>query len=55
MAGIEAHIFEKGDQLGGKLAQTIPWERLSKAVWEIEVQRFLKQEVIHVNLGVSMT
>jgi hypothetical protein len=25
----------------GKLAQTIPWERLSKAVWEMEVQRFL--------------
>lgn len=55
LAGIEAHIFEKGDQLGGKLAQTIPWERLSKAVWEMEVQRFLKQELIKVNLGVSMT
>jgi NADPH-dependent glutamate synthase beta subunit-like oxidoreductase len=29
--------------------------RLSKAVWEMEVQRFLKQELIKVNLGVSMT
>jgi len=35
--------------------QTIPWKRLSKAVWEMEVQRFLKQELIKVNLGVSMT
>ena len=55
MAGIEAHIFEKADQLGGKLAQTIPWERLSKAVWEMEVERFLKEDNIVVNLGVSMT
>ncbi|CAK8712612.1 MAG: hypothetical protein CDV28_1092 [Candidatus Electronema aureum] len=44
-----------GDQLGGKLAQTIPWERLAKAVWEMEVQRFLKQELIKVQLRVSMT
>ncbi len=55
MAGIEAHIFEKAEQLGGKLAQTIPWERLSKAVWEMEVERFLKEDNIVVNLGVTMT
>ena len=55
MAGIEAHIFEKADQLGGKLAQTIPWERLSKAVWEMEVERFLKEDNVFVNLGVTMT
>jgi hypothetical protein len=36
---LRPHIFEKGDQLGGKLAQTILWERLSKAVWEMEVQQ----------------
>ncbi len=53
--GVEAHIFEKGTFLGGKLAQTIPWERLSKAIWETEVERFLKNENIHVNLGVSLT
>ena len=55
MAGVEAHIFEKANQLGGKLAQTIPWERLSKAIWEMEVERFLKEDNIVVNLGVSMT
>jgi NADPH-dependent glutamate synthase beta subunit-like oxidoreductase/ferredoxin len=55
MAGIEAHIFEKADQLGGKLAQTIPWERLSKAVWEMEVERFMKEDNVVVNLGVTMT
>jgi len=55
MAGIEAHIFEKADQLGGKLAQTIPWERLSKAVWEMEVDRFTREDNIVINLGVSMT
>ncbi len=53
--GIEAHIFEKDNQLGGKLAQTIPWERLSKAVWDVEVDRFLKEENITVHFGVSMS
>ncbi|MCF6187127.1 MAG: FAD-dependent oxidoreductase [Desulfobulbaceae bacterium] len=53
--GIEAHIFEKDNQLGGKLAQTIPWERLSKAVWEVEIDRFLKEENITVHFGVSMS
>ena len=53
--GVTADIFERDKVLGGKLAQTIPWERLSKAVWEMEVERFLKYENIHVNLGVSLT
>lgn len=53
--GVEAHIFERDTVLGGKLAQTIPWERLSKAVWEMEVERFLKYKYIHVNLGVTLT
>ncbi len=55
LAGVEAHIFEKENQLGGKLSQTIPWERLSKAVWEMEIERFLKVDNIKVNLGVTMT
>ncbi len=55
LAGVEAHIFEKSDQLGGKLTQTIPWERLSKAVWEMEIERFLKEDHINVHLGVEMT
>lgn len=55
MHGVTADIFEKDTVLGGKLAQTIPWERLSKAVWEMEVERFLKYENIHVHLGVTLT
>ncbi|MFP7753408.1 FAD-dependent oxidoreductase [Thermodesulfobacteriota bacterium B35] len=55
LAGVEAHIFEKSDQLGGKLTQTIPWERLSRAVWETEIERFLKEDHINVHLGVEMT
>jgi NADPH-dependent glutamate synthase beta subunit-like oxidoreductase len=53
--GIEAHIFEKDSRLGGKLGQTIPWERLSQAVWDMEIERFCKTENLHVNLGVSMS
>ena len=53
--GVEAHIFERDTVLGGKLAQTIPWERLSKAVWETEVARFLKTKNLQVNLGVNLT
>jgi NADPH-dependent glutamate synthase beta subunit-like oxidoreductase/glutamate synthase domain-containing protein 3/NAD-dependent dihydropyrimidine dehydrogenase PreA subunit len=54
-AGVEAHIFEKGDQLGGKLAQVIPWERLPKAIWDSEIERFLSVPNIKVNFGVNMT
>ena len=53
--GIDAHIFERGDDVGGKLAQTIPWERLSRAVWEREIDRFKKTPNIHINTGVSMS
>ena len=55
LGGVEAHIFERDTVLGGKLAQTIPWERLSKAVWETEVARFQKTQNLHVNLVVSLT
>ncbi len=54
-AGVEAHIFEKGDILGGKLAQVIPWERLPKAIWDSEIDRFLSVANIKVNFGVNMT
>ena len=54
-AGVEAHIFEKDDKLGGKLAQVIPWERLPRAVWETEVDRFLNTENVHFHFGVNMT
>ncbi|MGV1097996.1 FAD-dependent oxidoreductase [Thiovibrio sp. JS02] len=54
-AGVEAHIFERDQQLGGKLAQVIPWERLPRAIWDKEIQRFLSMPGIKVNFGVSMT
>jgi len=54
-AGIEAHIFEKDTKLGGKLAQVIPWDRLPKAIWDAEIDRFLKMDNIHVHFGVTMT
>jgi NADPH-dependent glutamate synthase beta subunit-like oxidoreductase/glutamate synthase domain-containing protein 3/NAD-dependent dihydropyrimidine dehydrogenase PreA subunit len=53
--GIEAHIFERGVDIGGKLAQTIPWERLPRAVWEREIERFKNTPNIHINTGVSMS
>ncbi|MEN8136061.1 MAG: FAD-dependent oxidoreductase [Thermodesulfobacteriota bacterium] len=53
--GVEAHIFEKGDQLGGKLAQVIPWDRLPKAIWDTEIERFMSVDNIKVNFGVTMT
>jgi NADPH-dependent glutamate synthase beta subunit-like oxidoreductase/Pyruvate/2-oxoacid:ferredoxin oxidoreductase delta subunit len=54
-AGVEAHIFEKDDFIGGKLAQVIPWERLSQAIWDQEIKRFQETPNIHINLGVDMT
>ncbi len=54
-AGIEAHIFEKDQQLGGKLAQVIPWERLPMATWQAEIDRFMSMELVKVNFGVEMT
>ena len=54
-AGIEAHIFEKDRQLGGKLAQVIPWERLPQAVWQAEIDRFLAMPNIQVHFNTAMT
>jgi NADPH-dependent glutamate synthase beta subunit-like oxidoreductase len=54
-AGIEAHIFEKDDKLGGKLAQVIPWERLPKAIWDSEIDRFMKMDNIKVLFKETMT
>ncbi|MGB3225971.1 MAG: FAD-dependent oxidoreductase [Desulforhopalus sp.] len=55
LTGIEAHIFEQDDKIGGKLAQVIPWERLSQAIWDQEIKRFMKTPHISVNLNVEMT
>lgn len=55
LAGIEAHIFEQDDKIGGKLAQVIPWERLSQAIWDQEVKRFMETPNIFVNLGEDMS
>lgn len=54
-AGVEAHIFERDQQLGGKLGQVIPWERLPKAIWDAEIARFLSMPNIKANFGVAMT
>ncbi len=54
LAGVEAHIYEKDDKLGGKLAQVVPWERLSQAIWDEEVRRFVETPNIHVNLSVDI-
>ncbi len=54
LVGVEAHIFEKDDKIGGKLAQVIPWERLSQAIWDVEIKRFLAMPNIKVNLNVAM-
>ena len=54
-AGIEAHIFEKDTQLGGKLAQVIPWERLAKAVWDHEIERFVNAPNIHIHFNTDVT
>jgi glutamate synthase domain-containing protein 3 len=45
-AGVEAHIFEKDNKLGGKLAQVIPWERMPQAIWEAEIARFMSVDNI---------
>ncbi len=54
-AGVEAHIFEHDNKIGGKLGQVIPWERLPQAIWDQEIKRFTEMENIHVNLNVDMT
>jgi len=55
LRGVEAHIYERDDKLGGKLAQVIPWERLPRAIWDAEVKRFMDTPNIHVHFGVNMT
>lgn len=55
VSGVEAHIFERDSQLGGKLAQVVPWERLPQAIWDEEIKRFTSLSNIHVNLDVEMT
>ncbi|HKJ64556.1 MAG TPA: FAD-dependent oxidoreductase, partial [Desulfopila sp.] len=54
LKGVETHIYEKDGQLGGKLAQVVPWERLSQAIWDEEVRRFVETPNIHTHLGVDM-
>lgn len=54
LAGVEAHIYEKDEKLGGKLAQVVPWERLSQAIWDEEIRRFVETPNIHTHLGVDM-
>lgn len=54
-SGIEAHIFEKDSKLGGKLAQVIPWERLAKAIWDKEIDRFTNAPNIYLHFGVDVT
>lgn len=53
--GVEAHIFEKSDHLGGKLAQVIPWDRLPKAAWDEEIDRFLSYPNIKVHFGEAIS
>lgn len=55
LAGIESHIFEQDEMIGGKLAQVIPWERLSQAIWDQEIQRFMNTPYISISLGTDMT
>jgi NADPH-dependent glutamate synthase beta subunit-like oxidoreductase/glutamate synthase domain-containing protein 3/ferredoxin len=52
--GVEAHIFEKDEIIGGKLAQVIPWDRLPKATWDAEIEKFVNMPNVKVNFGVSM-
>ena len=54
IAGVEAHIFEKDSQLGGKLAQVVPWERLPQAIWDEEIKRFLSMPNIDVHYETDM-
>jgi len=54
LSGVEVHIFEKDDKLGGKLAQVVPWERLSQAIWDEEIHRFLETPNLHAHFSVDM-
>jgi len=52
--GVETHIYEKDNKIGGKLGQVIPWERLPQAAWDQEIKRFTDNPNIHLHLGVDM-
>lgn len=54
LEGVETHIYERDDKLGGKLAQVVPWERLSQAIWDEEIRRFVETPNIHVHLNTDM-
>ncbi len=54
-SGVETHIYERSDQLGGKLAQVIPWERLPRAIWETEIDRFMRTPNINVHFNENIT
>lgn len=54
LSGVEVHIFEKDSKLGGKLAQVVPWERLSQAIWDEEIRRFVETPNVHVHLDSDM-
>ena len=54
IAGVEVDIFERGAELGGKLAQVVPWERLPQAIWDEEIKRFMSLNNIHVHLNHDM-
>ncbi|WP_457577823.1 FAD-dependent oxidoreductase [Desulfomarina sp.] len=55
LQGIEVTIFEQDNQIGGKLAQVIPWERLPQAIWDQEIKRFLETPNISVKFNTSLT
>jgi NADPH-dependent glutamate synthase beta subunit-like oxidoreductase/glutamate synthase domain-containing protein 3/Pyruvate/2-oxoacid:ferredoxin oxidoreductase delta subunit len=55
IGGVEAHIFERDAQLGGKLAQVVPWERLPQAIWDEEIKRFMSLSNIQVHLNTDMS
>jgi NADPH-dependent glutamate synthase beta subunit-like oxidoreductase/glutamate synthase domain-containing protein 3/ferredoxin len=53
-AGIEAHLYEQDGQLGGKLSQAVPRERLPQAVWDVEMERFLSLPLIKVYRNIAI-
>lgn len=53
-AGYNVTVFEKDGEIGGKLRQVIPYERLSKDCLEAELNR-IKNCGINFELNVSMT
>ncbi len=55
IGGVEAHIFERDSQLGGKLAQVVPWERLPQAIWDEEIKRFTSLKNVNVHLETEMS